>query len=336
MDPIEQMLAQGRIGSAGPGPSPQFQAFEQGVQNSLSKRRIDQDQQKIDAEMQMLPLKIHEMQQRERMNSLTLQKQAWQQQDMTDSAEDFLKLGVDLDQVYKAPEYDPLKAASLLSSFGVKHPGATAMGVLKPLEEQAKVAETYALRKQTTEATIKSLDDRAAERNANLAAIAAMNAGSREKVAGINAEARLAAVMKKQSDAQRLFAPDAKLNHLQELYQKVLQAPTPEARADAIHWYDEYHALISKASNEGKTPSEATFITQNYDSAYVTVTEQAKKDGKTLTPTEARDKTLELLKRDLQGMQGKPKSDSRFLPSVNSKTNKPPLWDPNLGKFVPQ
>ncbi len=169
MDPIAQILAQGRTESS--GPTPQYQAYAQGQQNALSRRRLDleEQQQSRAAEEQaaVLPLKIAQMKQAQELNSLSFQTQWQQHQALLEGGKDASNAFATMSSMMREDE-DPARVDAVLADFLTKNSLLAGSAPAKALTE---LSQNYGRAKQykaATDARIQASEAIIAQRDAAL------------------------------------------------------------------------------------------------------------------------------------------------------------------------
>lgn len=341
MDPIEQILAQGRGASSGPGQSPQAAAFFQGQQTSLSRRKLDQDQQQIDAELSLLPIKIKEAQQNQEMKSLMIQKQIFERDNQIKAGKAALDGFSTLSSMIREGETSARVTAAYADVLA-ENPFLPTE-VRQGMETIVKTYESDSVRRDLAADRVQTQEQIAEARNANAIALAQLNTGSREKVAETGAESRekVAAI---RSEAQlaaaklRLEAREkmketanmADLDHLKDLEDEITKATTTQAIEKATKYYNIFLNKIQKADPTlGRESSFSSFLSRNLEPTIELLL--GKKENQKKTPEELHKMAFDIINTDWTASQ----AAARKTKATPTTTNPVYNYDPANRKLTP-
>lgn len=299
MDPIEQILTQGQIGKSGPSPSPQFQAFEQGVQNSLSARRLNLEEQQQqfhqNERSQLLPFEIAQAKQNMEMKSLSLQTQWEQRQAMLNGAKGAADAFSTMSAMAREDE-DPTRVAAVAADFLAANPMLANSPPAKALQDFSQNYASAKLRKDGIDATLKAREDATQQR-------------------------RDAAESKVELDKMKIgnlvdrpkFAKQQEWQTWTEMQQKADEAQDPEQKTalqDAANLYGKFTKIIDE---KGKAIGREAYVARGLNKLIQQMDES--KDYDSFTPTQKRAKALNVLNKEYDSIESSSKTKT---PSVSA------------------
>lgn len=170
MDPIAQILAQGRTQDE--GQTPQYQAFVQGQQTSLQRRHADlqerEQQLREQEQAATLPLKIAQMKQQSELQSLNLQTQWQQHQALLNGGKDAANAFATMSSMAREDE-SPEHVSAVWADFLSANPLLAGSPPAKALEDFSQNYSRAKLLKSGIEQRQEAVDTRAAQAAATLA-----------------------------------------------------------------------------------------------------------------------------------------------------------------------